>query len=80
MKFAVDNLRRQISDLYDEIESIQNSCPHNNFPLSYRHSYPPYVNVKYGSNTGGYDLGYDSYWINCHCEKCDAKWTIDSEN
>jgi hypothetical protein len=62
-------LKRLIEKHTKMIERIQSKCDHNNYPKRYKHVYPEYVTVTYGANL-------DQYWINCHCAKCDAKFTV----
>lgn len=60
----VEDLKKQIEKLYDEIEEIQSECSH-----------PKKAVTKKAEGYAG-DCGEKgSYWYNMHCKLCDKKWT-----
>jgi hypothetical protein len=51
---------------WDQAErDLQSICTH------------PNATKKYSSNTGNWDRGQDSYWIDWHCLDCDKRWSTD---
>jgi hypothetical protein len=63
----VEDIKKQIKDLYAKLESIQNECSHPKAALT---------SVNDG-NTGNYDPSADSWWTDHHCTLCDKKWRTD---
>lgn len=61
----VKAIQIKMAQLRNELEGIQESCPHN----------PWEIDVKHGCSTGNYDPSCDRYWTNCHCRVCDKTWT-----
>lgn len=37
----------------------------------------PNASKKYGSDTGNWDRGQDSYWIDYNCPDCGKRWQED---
>lgn len=61
----VEDLKKQIAKLYEEIEAIQNECSHPKMA----------VTKTYRGSSGNYDRTCDGYWIDFHCKLCDKRWT-----
>lgn len=62
IKRRYTTIMKKIESLEQEINELQEECPHAN------------VTIKHDSNTGNYDPTADSYWIDFHCQDCDKRW------
>lgn len=60
-----ETINRRISVLRDALNALQVECAH------------PAVIKKYDANTGNYDPGADSYWIEWNCPDCGKHWSTD---
>jgi hypothetical protein len=52
------------------IKRVQDNCEHSRETLVGKHD----------ADTGNWDRGDDSYWIDFHCQICDKRWRVDSED
>lgn len=69
-----NNIQSQIAALEAEIKSLQ----FKHTSLQQLCSHPKeIVNKVHKSDTGNWDKGDDSYWIEYHCTCCNKKWTED---
>ena len=59
---GVNDLMEEMSRVTEKLTAIQDNCSH------------PYIEWKYGSNTGNYDPSADAYWTEYHCKLCDKRW------
>jgi len=59
----VQVLEDVIDAIQAEIDGIQEVCDHKG------HTRVP------KANTGNYDPSVDSYWYDCHCDRCNKIWT-----
>lgn len=56
---------RRLAVVYASVKQLQTICTH------------PSVTKRYRSDTGNYDPGCNSYWIDYHCPDCGKIWTED---
>lgn len=68
MKQEVQKILDKIKKLYNDLNIIQDNCPHE------------HLRGDYGSSCGNYDPSSDCYWINLTCLDCGLKWHIDDED
>ena len=66
----IEEIKLQTSELTQELAGIQSQCNHPPLARTY----------KYGSNTGNYGSHTDCYWVDYHCQLCDKRWSVDSED
>lgn len=65
---AVRTHKQTIAIAYEEIEKLQNKCPHT------------HAVREYGSDTGNYDPSEDSHWCTFECPHCGKRWRVDSDH
>lgn len=51
-----------------KINDIQKVCPHED------------VTAEYRANTGNWDAGDDSYWVDVKCNDCGSHFTVYNED
>lgn len=76
----VKKIKAKIDKLQDELKQLQASCDHNDAVRAYkatRQNWPAFVTKVHGSDTGNWDRSDDSYWTDCACTLCEARWTED---
>jgi hypothetical protein len=61
----IKKLRKQIKDLENQIEEIQEECIHPKRCVT---------KTPRGSS-GNYDPSNDRYWYECECSLCEKRWT-----
>jgi len=59
----VASLKLKLEALYDQIDKVQEECVHTT------------VNAVYKGDSGNWDPGDDSYWIEHTCQDCGKRWT-----
>lgn len=61
----VDKLYDRLNKLQKKLVELQDECTH------------PNVEKQYKADTGNWDRGDDSYWINFTCHDCRKRWMED---
>lgn len=65
IKTRVDRIHNAFTKLQKDLKRLQDECTH------------PNVEKEYKADTGNWDRGDDSYWINFDCPDCRKRWMED---
>lgn len=77
-RLEVEKARKKMIKHQNKLLTLQNECCYHANTTYRNAANNPNLTVEYKSSTGNWCRDDDSYWVECKCNICDFRFTVDS--